>query len=162
MKYTFVAIAGLLAAGVVGTTAFSDENHDAKAVQAAVKARQSVMVLNAFNIGLLGGMAKGEIEYDADAASRAAANLATLAKLDQSRMWPPGSDNATLGDDATEALPAIWAEGSKIGEASMALKDAAMAMEAAAGGGLDSLRGAIGPLGKSCGGCHETFRKAQN
>ena len=40
----------------------------------------------------------------------------------------------------------------------MALISAADDMQAAAGDGLDALRGAIGPVGKSCGGCHEDFR----
>jgi cytochrome c556 len=161
MKYALSAVAGVIAAGAIATSAIGDSHAD-KATMAAVKARQSIMTLNAFNIGLLGGMAKGEIEYDADAATAAASNLAALSKMDQSRMWPPGSDSETLGADVTEALPAIWAEDSKIGEAMMTLQEAAVAMEGAAGGGLDSLRSAMGPLGKSCGGCHETYRVAKN
>lgn len=161
MKYGLSLVAGLLTAGVLGTSAISDAHVD-KATMAAVKARQSQMTLYAFNISLLGGMAKGEIEYDAAAASAAASNLAALSKLDQSRLWPQGSDNAALGDDVTEALPAIWTADSKIGERAMDMTEAAVAMDAAAGDGLDALRGAIGPLGKSCGGCHETYRKADD
>ncbi|SFT49713.1 c-type cytochrome [Sedimentitalea nanhaiensis] len=162
MKYGFGLIAGAAIAAVVGTAAISDNGPDTKAINAAVKARQSQMTLYAFNISLLGGMAKGDVEYDAAAASAAAANLAALSKLDQSRLWPQGSDNVALGDEMTEALPAIWAADSDVGKKAMALADAATAMEAAAGGGLDSLRGAIGPLGKSCGSCHETYRKADD
>jgi cytochrome c556 len=161
MKYGIALVAGLMAAGVLGTSAIS-ESHADKAVMAAVKARQAQMDLYAFNIGLLGGMAKGEIEYDAAAASAAAGNLAALSKLDQSRLWPQGSDNAALGDETTEALPAIWSADSTIGQKAMEMTEAAAALEQAAGGGLDALRGAIGPLGKSCGSCHETYRKAQN
>ncbi|MDK3072835.1 cytochrome c [Sedimentitalea sp. JM2-8] len=161
MKYGIALVAGLMTAGILGTSAISDSHAD-KAVLAAVKARQSQMTLYAFNIGLLGGMAKGEIEYDATAASAAAGNLAALSKLDQSRLWPQGSDNAALGDETTEALPVIWSADSTIGQKAMEMSEAAVALEQAAGGGLDSLRGAIGPLGKSCGSCHETYRKAQN
>lgn len=161
MKYGLTLVAGLLTAGVLGTSAIGDAHAD-KATMAAVKARQAQMNLYAFNISLLGGMAKGEIEYNADAASAAAANLAALSKLDQSRLWPQGSHNEALGDDVTEALPAIWSADSKIMDSAMEMTEAAVAMEAAAGGGLDSLRGAIGPLGKSCGGCHETYRKADD
>lgn len=161
MKNAMILTVGLIVAGVVGTSAISDADHDTKALSAAVKARQSQMTLYAFNIGLLGGMAKGDIDYDAGAASAAAANLAALSKLDQSRLWPKGSDNVALGADATEALPIIWTADSKVGEKAMALVAAATNMEQAAGGGLDSLRGAIGDLGKSCGGCHETYREKQ-
>ena len=159
MKYGIRIVTRMLAAAVVATRAISDESHDEKALAAAVKARQSQMTLYAFNIGLLGGMAKGEIDYDAEAASAAANNLAALSKTDQSRMWPKGSDNESLGSDATEALPAIWAADSDIGDKAMALTTAADAMADAAGNGLDALRGAIGPLGKSCGGCHEDYRQ---
>lgn len=161
MKRALFVLSGLIASGVFATAATSDSHAD-KAMLSAVKARQSVMTLYSFNIGLLGGMAKGAVEYDADAASAAAANLAALATMDQTRMWPAGSDNETLGDDVTEALPVIWSADSKIGEAAMALADAATAMETAAGGGLDSLRGAMGAVGKSCGGCHETYRKPKD
>ncbi|MEQ9243792.1 c-type cytochrome [Roseovarius indicus] len=157
MKHGIRLFVGLGAAGIVATHAISQENTD-KAIQAAVKARQSQMTLYAFNIGLLGSMAKGEVEYDAEAATAAATNLASLSKLDQSRLWPQGSDAETLGSDTTEALPAIWEEGSDIGDKAMALISAADDMQAAAGDGLDALRGAIGPVGKSCGGCHEDFR----
>ncbi|NNE53003.1 MAG: cytochrome c [Sulfitobacter sp.] len=158
MNKSFALLGGLLAAAVIGTAAVSD-GHANKAIEAAVKARQAQMSLYAFNIGLLGDMAKGEIEYDAEAATKAASNLAALAQLDQSRLWPPGSDNAALGTDKTKALPAIWTADSTARAKGMALVTAAVAMEQAAGGGLDSLRGAIGDVGKSCGGCHELYRQ---
>ena len=159
MKSGIALFGGLIAAAIISTTAISQESPEAKAIAAAVKARQSHMTLYAFNIGLLGGMAKGEIAYDADAATAAAGNLASMSQLNQSRYWPKGSDNVALGKETTEALPAIWTADSKVGEKAMALVAAAIAMEQAAGGGLESLRGAIGPLGKSCGGCHETYRQ---
>lgn len=158
MKFTILSVSGVLAAAVFATTAIGDGHAD-KALAAAVKARKAQMSLYAFNLGLLGGMAKGEIEYDADAATAAASNLASLSQLDQSRLWPMGSDNVSLGKDVTEALPAIWESGSTAGEKGMALATAAVALESAAGGGLDSLRGAMGAVGKSCGGCHESYRQ---
>ena len=72
MKLGILGIGGVLAAAVIATSAVGDSHAD-KAILAAVKARQSQMTLYSFNIGLLGGMAKGEIEYDADAAMAAAA-----------------------------------------------------------------------------------------
>lgn len=158
MKRNILALSAVLTISVCATSLMSDGHAD-KAVMAAVKARQSQMNLYAFNLGLLGGMAKGEVEYDAEAAAAAAGNLAALAKLDQSRLWPAGSDTATLGVDVTASLPAIWEAGSTVGEKSMAFTTAALAMEEAAGGGLDSLRGAMGALGKSCGGCHQPYRQ---
>lgn len=156
MMKTFAGLSALVLAGAVATTTFAQGD---AAINAAVNARQAHMSLYAFNIGLLGGMAKGEIDYDADAASGAAANLAALARIDQSRYWPRGSSTFDLGVEQTEALPEIWDEGSDIGAKAAALVEAATAMEAAAGNGLDALRGAIGPVGSRCGDCHKAYRQ---
>lgn len=156
-----ILAAGLILAGLTGTAAIGGSHAD-PAIAAAVKARQATMQLYSFNLGLLGGMAKGEIDYDADAASKAAANLASLTALDQSRMWPQGSDTEALGPEMTRALPKIWTAESKAGEIGGQLKDAAAAMEGAAGGGLDALRGAIGNIGKACGACHDDYRQPIN
>lgn len=160
MKKTFAALAGLALAGAVAGAAIG-ESHMDPAVAAAVKARQSQMRLYAFNIGLLGGMAKGAIAYEADAASKAASNLAALSKLDQSRLWPEGSDNFELGD-ATAALPAIWDKSSDVMAKGMALAEAAAAMEEAAGGGLDALKAGMGALGGACGACHKAYRQPKD
>jgi cytochrome c556 len=162
MKLSIAALSGLILAGAVASTAIGDGNHDAESAKAAIKARQAQMTLYAFNIGVLGGMAKGETDYDAATASKAASNLATLATLDQSRMWPPGSDNFELGGEVTAALPAIWAADSDIGAKGMAFAEAAAAMNGAAGNGLEALRGAMGALGNSCGGCHKAYRQSKN
>lgn len=160
MKIKITVMAGLVLAGALGSTATGDAHVD-KAVMAAIKARQATMTLYAFNISLLGEMAKGKIEYDAAAAGAAAASLAKLTTTDQSRMWPMGSDNETLGD-ATAALPAIWQSGSKAGAIGGDLAKAAAALDGAAGQGLDVLRGAIGPVGKACKACHKDYRKSES
>ena len=125
----------------------------------AVEARKAHMDLYAFNLGLLGGMARGNIDYDADAASAAASNLATLTKLDQSRYWEPGTDSDTLVE--TRALPAIWENMADVGAKSAAMREAALAMQAAAGTDLASLQAAMGALGGACGDCHKAYRTPQ-
>lgn len=161
MKKTFTFLSAAIVAGAVGGSAIG-ESHVDKAIMAAIKARQAHMTLYAFNIGLLGGMAKGAIPYDADAASKAAANLDALAHTDQSRMWPPGSDSFELSEDITAAKPEIWSDGGKIMEKIKALDEATVSMAKAAGGGLDSLKAAIGPLGEACGSCHKAYRISKN
>ena len=126
----------------------------------AVKARKAHMQLYAFNLGVLGGMAKGEIDYDADTAQGAANNLAALSTLNQRRYWPPGTSMDELGDE-TEALPAIWQEGSKAGEIGGQLAEAAANLAAVAGDGQEALGAAMGPVGGACGTCHKGYRKPQ-
>lgn len=161
MKAALALIGGLMAAGAVASSAVA-QNEIEPAIAAPIAARQSHMKLNAFNLGLLGAMAKGEIGYDAKAATAAAENLAALARLDQSRYWPPGSDVETLGKERTEALAKIWKEGDKFGDRNETLAKTTAAMAEAAGSGLDPMRKAMGPLAKACGGCHEDFRMADD
>ena len=126
----------------------------------AVKARQSHMQLYAHNLGVLGGMAKGEVEYNADLASAAAGNLAALTKLNQMSYWTPGTSSNDLGDE-TRALPAIWEEGgfAKAMEIGGALAAAADELAAVAGNGQEAIGPALGPVGRQCGACHEAFQK---
>lgn len=124
-----------------------------------IKARQGIMDYRALQVGVLGAMAKGEAEYDAAAAQKAADNLVASIALDASMLFPPGSGNDV--NPASTALPAIWAEGSNIGDKAKALSDAATAMQAAAGTGLEPLKAAMGPLGGACGDCHKAFRVPQ-
>ncbi|HCE70540.1 MAG TPA: cytochrome C554 [Ruegeria sp.] len=143
---TLCAVGGLALAGSHAQGEFARE----------IKARQAQMTLYAFNLGILGAMAKGEAEYDAEAAALAANNLAAAKSIWMPTAWPAGSDNASV--EGTRALPAIWAADSDIGAKSQAMGEAVAALQAAAGTDLEALRGAIGPVGASCGGGHKPFR----
>ena len=126
----------------------------------AVKARKSHMQLYAHNLGVLGGMAKGEVEYNADLASAAAGNLAALTKLNQMSYWTPGTSSDDLPEES-RALPAIWEEGgfAKAMEIGGALAAAADELAAVAGNGQEAIGPALGPVGRQCGACHEAFQK---
>ncbi len=124
-----------------------------------IAARQGIMAYRALQLGTLGAMAKGEVDYDAAAAQKAADNLMASVTLDASMLWPQGSDHEA--NPKSEALPAIWADGSDIGAKGKAMVDAATAMQAAAGTGLDGLKTAMGEVGGACSGCHKAFRVPQ-
>ncbi|SFM15000.1 c-type cytochrome [Shimia aestuarii] len=155
MKRRLKTLATATTLALLAGAAFADGH-----VNAAIKARQAQMQLYAFNIGQLGAMAKGEMDYDAAVASAAANNLLTLTKMDQSAMWPGGSDSMSV--DGTRAKPDMWDNFPDVMAKGKALGDAAMAMQAAAGGGLDSLRGAMGALGGSCSSCHKPYREPES
>ncbi len=150
-------VAPLLAATAIVTavTTFADGHGD---YEAAIDARQSVMKIYAFNLGILGDMAKGETPYDAGAASAAASNLVAAAGMDTRAMWPRGSDAAALGEETTKARAELWQNFAEAGEHGQALTEATAAMAAASGDGLNAVRANIGAIGDSCKGCHESFR----
>ncbi|MEZ5934296.1 MAG: cytochrome c [Alphaproteobacteria bacterium] len=156
MRSAVFAAFGMLAAGAFATTAIA-----ADPMEQAAKARQSFMQVLAFNLGPLGAMAKGEMDYNAEAATTYAKNIELLASMNTGSMWPEGSDNAALGENKTRALPAAWAADSKVMEKYGDWTKASAELAAAAGSGLDALKPAVGAVGKSCGGCHDLYRAEQ-
>lgn len=124
-----------------------------------IAARHAQMDLLAYNLGVVGGMAQGRVPYDATAAQAAATNLYHLAALDHTAMWAEGTD--TMSADGTRALPAIWDNMDDFNARYAALLAASEGMMNAAGTDLASLQGAMGALGASCGGCHQTYREAR-
>ncbi len=152
-KLLALAIAtSMLSIGFVATAADKGP-HDS-----AIKGRQAMFQTYSFNMGILGAMAKEKVEYDADKASEAAANLLAAANFGQSAMWPAGSDNSDPANGRTRALPEIWSTYPAVVEKGDALKKAAAVLAEQAGGGLGALQGAMGGVGKSCKGCHDDFR----
>jgi cytochrome c556 len=151
-----LATGAALVAGA--TAAISGE-----AEERAVKARQALMQVYAFNLGQLGAMVKGEMEYNADLAKASADNLVKASTMNGMAMWPKGSsmdDEGMAGK--TWAKADIWADGSDVGEKAKALREAAAQMAEVAGNGLDAVKGAMGGVGGGCKGCHEKFRAPKN
>jgi len=144
---------GLAGATLVATALVADSHAD---THPAVKARQSQMQLYAFNLGTLGAMAKGEVDYNAEAAQGAADNLVKLSSLAAGPMWAPGTDDMSL--EGTRALATMWDNFPDVMAKGAAMGEAAGGMAAAAGTDLASLQAAMGPLGGACSGCHKAYR----
>ncbi|MDA5093114.1 cytochrome c [Aliiroseovarius sp. KMU-50] len=149
-KSAIMTLAGMSMA-LIGNVALADE-----ATDPAVKARTAIMQLYANNIGQLGAMAKGNVEYNAEAAMKAANNLALLVQLDQSTLWPQGTDNASMV--GTRALPDLWKNFPDVMTKGESLGAAVTAMQGAAGTDLAALQGAMGGLGGACQACHKAYR----
>lgn len=129
----------------------------------AVSARQAHMNLYQHNLVILGSMARGRTDYDADAAQAAADNLVKLTSLSQGGYWVPGTTTAELGDQ-TRLLPALFEEGgfARAIEIAGSVSEAAQNLAAVAGNGVETLGPAVGALGQSCNTCHEAFQQPQN
>ena len=155
-----VLVSAVIAAGLMAGagTAMSGEAEDK-----AIKARQAVMQLLAFNLGKLGAMVKGDMAYDAKQAQMAADNLKAVASIRQDAMWPMGTAMEDSGmQGKTWAKKAAWDTYPAVVKKHEAMVMAADKMAAAAGGGVDAVKGAIGAVGGSCKGCHEDFRAPRN
>ena len=147
MKTAFAALAAL---AVLATPAVAQD------VSAAVKARKGQFEIMQLNLGVLIGMARGTSEYDADKATAAAESIRAITTLDQSNMWPEGTDNMSI--DGTRALPGIWDNTADVMAKWAALGEAATTMAAQVGTGKDAVGPQLGAVGKACTACHDTYR----
>jgi cytochrome c556 len=121
-----------------------------------VKQRQAVMTLQGKYFGPLAAMAQGKAPYNAGVVQRNAGFLANL-----SRMPWDGFDASTQGVKSA-ALPAVYSDSAKFKEAAERLENEASKLyEVSRGGDEGAVKAQIGAVGKSCGGCHETFRQKQ-
>ena len=140
---------------LAGATLANADGHDGNP---AANARQAHMKLYAFNLDVIGAMAKGEVDYNSDAAQSTANNLLALAMMHQDAYWAPGTSTAELGNE-TRALPSIWEDGSRFGDIGAQLIEAANQLAAAAGESQDALRGALRSVGGACSACHRNYRQ---
>ena len=94
-------------------------------------------------------MAKGETDFDSDAATKAAAVIAAHSDEVPQLFRDPATD------PKSEALPAIWTNFDDFTAKSDALTQAAMAADTSS---LSGLRGSMRDIGRSCTACHRDYR----
>ncbi len=157
LKISLIA-AGLISSLTAGVVLA--DNHATNPHAWGIKARQAQMQIQAFNLSILGAMAKGEAEYNAETAVLAATNIVLAASIHQPQAWAPGSDNSAV--EGTRALPALWQNFPDAGKKSAELKAAAEEMKAVAGNGREAIGGAMARLGGACNACHEAYRAPEN
>lgn len=118
-----------------------------------VTTRKKLMQANGGAAGLAGGMASGEIPFNAVAAQSAIRTMNAVA-YSYGDYFPEGSSE---GD--TRASPKIWEE---MEEFQQYLADFRAATDAARGTDIQSveqLQAAMGEIGPLCQQCHEEFRE---
>jgi len=118
-----------------------------------IKERQELMKSNGRSVGTVTAMLKGEKPFDAKAAADAMGeingNIGTFVTL-----FPEGTE--TGGN--TRAKPEIWKNKKDFEDWGAQLKEDTAKAQAAAAGGMDSVRAALAEVGKTCTGCHDDYR----
>jgi cytochrome c556 len=151
MKRSGLAAVVALVLGLAAGAVFAQQKPEVM-----VKQRQSVMTLQGKYFGPMAGMAQGKIPYNADVVKRNSAFLDNL-----SRMAWDGFDPSTK-DVKSATLPAAYEQQAKFKEAASRLENEAHKLyEVAQSGDEAAVKAQIGAVGKSCGGCHESFRQKQ-
>lgn len=147
MKQVAPILAALAVVGAFSTVVY------AQTADRAIKYRQGIMGAQGWHMGVLGGMAKGTRPYDKDAAMRSAKFVDQLIEMPLDG-FGPGTERGA----PTKAKPEIWQQKAKFDKNAQDAKVETAKLAAAAGNGLDALRGAIGPVGRACQNCHDDFQ----
>lgn len=143
MKHVFLSLA-LGAATLSGAAALH-----AEVSNPVVKDRMELMGTIRSSFATLGGMAQGKVDFDADKAAEAQSALVEAsAKI-------PTAFEANEADPESEALPEIWENWDDFVAHATKLEDAAAALDASS---LETVKAGVGPIGASCGGCHQSYR----
>ena len=147
-RFTFTTLVTLLGL-TFSTVAVADKAED------AIKYRQGIMAAQAWNVGAMGAMVKGEKPYDKAEFAKRAENLAALSKMTLEGFTIQGSDKGK-----TKAKPELWSQMEKFtGGADKLAAEAAKLSQVAQGGDLEAIKPQFGETAKVCKGCHDNFRE---
>jgi cytochrome c556 len=155
--FTKVTLGLAISAALVATAGYA-ASHAATSSNAAVSARHAQMQMVAYNIGMLGAVAKGEVEFDTEMVQSAATNMKMLAAMDTTSLWLDGTAQGEV--DGSRAKTEVWSDRAGFIAKFKQMEDAADTLMTAAS--LDDVRAGMGALGGSCKACHETYRGPKN
>lgn len=158
MKHFIKSTTALVLSAAIVATAGMADSHAKEGMEPAVAARHHQMQMVGYNIGILGAVAKGEMEFDAAMVSSAAKNLNALASMDRATLWIEGTEQGTA--EGSRAKAEIWSDPDGFAERFQAMADASAALIDAAD--LDAVRAGMGDLGGTCKACHEKYRGPKN
>lgn len=118
-----------------------------------ISTRQDEMEKVGNSMKTLSGMAKKLVPFDSEVVQKNAASIASHLETAEG-LFPAGSDK---GATETWAKPEIWSNRADFDAKMQAAHDAAL--ELAKVGDEAAFLPAMGRLGNSCKGCHESFRR---
>jgi cytochrome c556 len=145
MKFTTKALVASLI--LMGGIALAGQATDPDA-----KARQDLMDAQGGAMKVLGGMASGDVAFDATAAAAAAKAL-----VDASAGIEAAFKNQGAADPMSAAKPEIWANWDDFLADAMKLNAAATAMDTST---LDGVKAGLGAVGGTCKECHTEYKAA--
>lgn len=115
--------------------------------------RQHLMEETRDAVKPIGGMAKGEVAFDAAVVADSLVVLERVA-AEYGNYFPVGSETG----HKTEARPEIWTDRAGFDARLADFADAVAAAQAAGPQSLDELKPVAGGIFRSCKGCHENYR----
>ena len=136
------------------TSLFVTSTAIADPVKDTIEYRQSSFKMAKYHMGVMGGMVKGKIDYDA---ATFLANAKAMQAI--SSLAPYGFSVKSTGGDS-EALPAIWENPADFKTKLDAFEKAsAELVTASESGSMGTIKPAFGALANSCKSCHKEYRE---
>ena len=115
--------------------------------------RQSTFKMVKWHVGPMVAMVKGKVDYDAAAFTKNAEAVASLSKLASNGFMIESLSKKS------QSKPAIWKNKSDFDQKMQDFVDASGKLLAAAQtNNLDTIKPAMGAMGKTCKSCHKEYR----
>ncbi len=130
---------------------------DQERAQIAVDTRQGLLKVVGYYIGPMVGMARGQIDYDADLVSANAEKMGQLTAMIPDLFKMDTSDSGV----ASDGLDGIWDNTEDFNNKAAAVSQRAFELAKAAQGGKDEFMKAFGATGAACKSCHDNYRQKQ-
>ncbi|MGB3246241.1 MAG: cytochrome c [Sulfitobacter sp.] len=141
---------------IVATAVFADSH--VSPTKAIVDARHAQMQLISYHTGILGAIAKGEMEYDSAIVDAAASNIREMAKLQRATIWVEGTEQGVAADSRAKAE--VWSDPDGFSQKFTDLENASSAMVGAAD--MAAVGAGMAGIGGACKACHDDYRGPKN
>jgi len=155
MSFRFLVLFGTALSLFFSTNTWSAD--DQKRAQIAVDNRQGLLKVIGYYIGPMVGMARGQIDYDADLVAANAEKMGQLTAMipDLFKM-----DTSKSGV-ASDGLEGIWDNTEDFNSKAAIASQRAFELAEAAKDGKGAFMKAFGAAGGSCKSCHDDYRQKQ-
>ena len=145
----------LILSSFIGPLAYAENTED------VIKYRKNIMKAIGNHISIIAANLKGKVSISEDILPHSKSILLTLSSINISKTFP---ENSGLNNSSnTKSLEKIWTEKDLF---SNAMKESVEKAEnlvlAAESGDKKNIAKSLGALGKTCGSCHNKFRKKKN
>ena len=149
---TMLTLASTIA---MSSVAVAKEATSEKQAKASVQFRKAILQLVRSNMGPLGGMAKGQIPYDAEVMATNGLRIEQLSYM----MEDYFATDTRKFDLKTDASDDIWKNSDDFNALALDMADAAKNLQQVAESGEESdFRKAIGAVGATCKACHDKYK----
>jgi len=142
-------------------SSFADQLAYAENTEDVIKYRKNIMKAIGSHISVIAANLKGKVSINEDVLPHSKSILLTLSSINISKTFPENS--GPNHSSKTKSLENIWSEKELF---SNAMKDSVKKAEslviAAEAGDKQNIAKSLGALGKTCGSCHNKFRKKKN